>query len=73
MQTASGKNGEVISNVQGSCVHTSPVELGAVISPRIGLELGPGTYLGKTSSPVGAWALRFLLYFTDQDYVKTFP
>ncbi|VTJ86834.1 Hypothetical predicted protein [Marmota monax] len=38
MQMAFGKNGEVIPNVRGSCAHTSPAQLGAVTSPRIGLE-----------------------------------
>lgn len=50
MQMALGKSREVIPNVQGSFAHTSPVELGAVISPRIGLALGPGTYLAEACS-----------------------
>lgn len=36
---AFGKIGEVILSVQGSCAQTFPVELGAVTSPGIGLEL----------------------------------
>lgn len=54
MQMAFGKNGEVIPNVRGSCVNTSPAQLGAVTSPRIGLELGPCTCQGRACVSVEA-------------------
>lgn len=52
---AFGKIGEVILSVHGSCAQTFPVELGAVTSSGIGLELWSlSTWMGRACSSVVA-------------------